>query len=426
MPRSAFVLLAALPMLLLRFAQAQAPACEALPQGPLTLAVAEARLERCNRDILNARAAIEAATADRVVAGQRPNPTLTLGASNVNPSVGIGAGSLREKTFDSALRLEQLIERGGKGELREKQAEALLAASRADVSDVVRQQRLALRTSFADLATAQTRARVVREYEALAEESAKAATRRLEAGDVSRAEANRFLLDAVRAANDRRQAEIDLERAKLDFARLVAAEAYVQRLVVVELQLPQATLRAAGGARPDIVAARNRVAAAEAARELARALSTRDITVGVQGDHWPTSATNMQGTGNSFGATISIPLQVRHANEGELMRAMADVDTARLALARLEAQQESDRLLAEADYESAHERARRIEADLLPLAREVAKSAEFAYARGATSLLDLLDARRALRTVELDAAQSRADAAKAWARQAAARETVEE
>jgi len=56
---------------------------------------------------------------------------------------------------------------------------------------------------------------------------------------------------------------------------------------------------------------------------------------------------------------------------------------------------------------------------VLPVARDVAQRSEFAYSRGATSVLDLLDARRSLKSVELDAMQARADAAKAWARRAA-------
>ena len=86
--------------------------------------------------------------ADLRTATQRPNPTLTLGASNVNPSAGIGAGPLRGKTFDSSARIDQLIERGSKAELRETQAQAALAAAKADVAEQLREQRLAMRTAY--------------------------------------------------------------------------------------------------------------------------------------------------------------------------------------------------------------------------------------------------------------------------------------
>src|SRR5207253_3114066 len=59
--------------------------CGAAPASPLALAAAGQRLLACNRDIVAARLALQAARADLRVARQRPNPTLTLGASNLNP-----------------------------------------------------------------------------------------------------------------------------------------------------------------------------------------------------------------------------------------------------------------------------------------------------------------------------------------------------
>jgi cobalt-zinc-cadmium efflux system outer membrane protein len=118
-----------------------------------------------------------------------------------------------------------------------------------------------------------------------------------------------------------------------------------------------------------------------------------------------------------------MPLHVRHANEGEARRASADLEAARAQLARVLAQAGADQRLAEADWQAARERLARVEGDVLPAARDVAAGSEFAFTRGATGVLDLLDARRSLKAVEVDAAQARADAAKAWARREAANET---
>ncbi|HEX7607669.1 MAG TPA: TolC family protein, partial [Usitatibacter sp.] len=205
-------------------AGAQSVECAPLPPRPLTLPSAEERLRLCNRDVRAAELAAMAAAADRRVAGQRPNPTFTLGASNLNPQAGIGSGNLRDKTFDSSVRIEQLFERGGKGELREAQADRLLDAARADVAEMLREQRLAMRTAFFDLAAAQERVRLQLEFRGLAGETAAASERRFAAGEVSRAEANRFRLDAARAENDARQAQADRERARLDLAKLIGAE----------------------------------------------------------------------------------------------------------------------------------------------------------------------------------------------------------
>lgn len=402
-------------------AKAQAP-CDVAPAQPMSLAVAEARMLECNRDVRASRTAVDAAAADLRVAGQRPNPTMTLAASNVNPAVGVGSGPLRDKTFDSSLRMEQLVERGGKPALRQGQAQSLLDAARLDLAEQRRVQRLALRETYFDLAAAQEKLRLQREFLTLAEGSAAAAQRRLEAGEVSRAEAGRFRLDAVRAANDARQAAADAERGAFDLAKLVGAEAFAASIRVIVAWPERESAVGSQDDRPDVAAARKRLAAAEYGRDLARAIATRDVTLGVQADHWPASALNPQGTGISYGLSIEIPLHVRHANEGEAARAMADLEAARGTLERALAQANADRALASRQLAAAQERRRRLEAEALPAAREIAEGAEYAYSRGATSVFELLDARRSLKGVELDELQARADAAKAWARREAAME----
>ena len=398
--------------------------CAAPLDRPLPLGEAEQRLRNCNRDIRAAEIATLAAAADLRTARQRPNPTLALGASNVNPHAGWGAGPLRDKTFDSSVRLEQLVERGGKTELREEQAQALLDAARADFAEQLRLQRLALRNAFFDLAAAQERVRLQGGFRSLSEESASASEQRFRAGEVSHAEADRFRLDAARAANDLRQAQAERQRLRLELARLMGAETSAPALEVqVSWGEGEAAPRVEGD-RPDVAAARRRVDAAQAARELARRIATRDVTVGIQADRWPVSETNVQGTGISYALTVSVPLHVRHANEGEAARAQADFDAALAVLERQRAQAAAEALLAEEDWRAARERRARVETEVRPAANDVAAAAEFAYARGATGVLDLLDARRSLKAVELDEVQARADAAKAWARREAAQETI--
>jgi cobalt-zinc-cadmium efflux system outer membrane protein len=411
-------------------AGAQSVECAPLSPTPLALPSAEERLRLCNRDVRAAELAAIAAAADRRIAGQRPNPTFTLGASNVNPHQGFGSGPLRDKTFDSSVHIEQLVERGGKAELREAQADRLLDAARADVAEQLRGQRLAMRTAFFDLAAAQERVRLQLEFRGLSGETAAASERRFTAGEVSRAEANRFRLDAARAENDARQAQADRERARLDLAKLIGAESSASMLAVEPVWPDGAAAldgkSRAAGERPDVAAARRRVEAAQAARELARRIATRDVTVGLQADRWPVSDVNLQGTGTSYGLTLSVPLHVRHANEGEAARASADLEIARAMLARAQAQAAAEARLAEADLRNARERRARLETEVRPVARDVAEAAEFAYKRGASGVLDLLDARRSVKAVELDEVQARAEAAKAWARHEAALETLEE
>src|SRR5258708_1039524 len=73
----------------------------------LTLTQAEELLQTRNRELQIARRAVEAAGANTLAAGARPNPTLSLGVSTINLTQGVGAGPLRDKTMDSSVRIDQ-------------------------------------------------------------------------------------------------------------------------------------------------------------------------------------------------------------------------------------------------------------------------------------------------------------------------------
>jgi cobalt-zinc-cadmium efflux system outer membrane protein len=410
-----------------------AQSCMPLPDtvaAQLPIGLVEARLPACNREVIAARRAAEAAGADRQIAGQRPNPTLTLGVNNINPKTGVGSGPLRDKAVDSSVRIDQLVERGDKGGLREQQADANILAAEADYFDALRVQRAQVRALFLELGYQQSRSKVMREFAQLANDSLKAAEKRHALGDIAEIDLSRFRLDAARAENDARAAELDLAKARADFARSIGADSQAA-VIVVDTALPAAAFNVSAAdvsaksvaeRRADVMSANYRVSAAEAASALARAISTRDISFGAQFDRWPTTENNTQGTGNSFGFTVSIPLFVRHANEGEARRASVELQSARDVALRAVAVAESEVNVSSTAWISAADRARRVERDLLPLAKRVAAAAEFAYLKGATSVLELLDARRNLKQAELDAALARADTGKSWAAFVAATE----
>jgi cobalt-zinc-cadmium efflux system outer membrane protein len=110
-----------------------------------------------------------------------------------------------------------------------------------------------------------------------------------------------------------------------------------------------------------------------------------------------------------------MPLAFGYHYEGEIGRAQAQLELARDALdkTRHAASAELQRLRAE--WRTAGQRARRYDGEIVPRSREVAQRAELAYSKGALPLTDLLDARRTLRAVLLDALAARSEQAKAQA-----------
>lgn len=391
--------------------------------GALTLPAAEVLLAQHNRDIALARRAREQAGADVITAGQRPNPQMSWTTQNINPNRGVGNGDLRAKTVDSILRVDQLIERGNKAELRSETARRLEGAAGEDVQEITRQQLLALRFAYFDLLAAQEKAASAAETAQLFGKTAEAAQLRLKAGDLAAADVSRIRVDVLRAQNDARGLEADLARARVNLGYLIGAESTAQSIRAVTPWPKQDTVAMPANvgeerveARPDVRAARARVAAADKARELAQALRTRDVSVGVQYEHWPNRAdANNQGTGNSFGVAFSVPLFFRHNNEGEIARAQADWYAARDVLERTLAQARSDVARASGDLAAARERLARFEGELVREAERAATAAEFAFKNGAIGVMDLLDARRTLKAIQIDAANARADHAKASA-----------
>jgi len=402
-------------------AQVQPGATAAPALGALTLRAAEEMLISRNRDVQLARRATQAAEANSVIAGAAPNPLFSWSTANINPSKGIGAGPPRDKTVDTVLRVDQLIERGGKRELRIEAAQMLIAAAGAELDDVVRQQRLAVANAYFELLAAQDKVAITRDTAALWRESVAATELRLKAGDVAAADLTRLRVDGLRALNDARAAEGDVARGQVTLAYLLGVEAEAAKIRAVDAwPAPDAIASAVVSeevidSRPDVRGAMRRVEAAQKGRELARSLRTRDVTVGVQYEHWPTSPTNDQGTGNSFGFSFSVPIFARYYYDGEIARAEADYSAAGDLLERARAQARAQVAQALSDLRAAADRLARYEGGLLVEARRAAEYAEFAYKNGAISVTELLDARRTLRATQLDAAQSRADYAKALA-----------
>jgi cobalt-zinc-cadmium efflux system outer membrane protein len=386
----------------------------------LSIAQSEQLLQARNRELRAARRAVEAAQAGSLSAGAPPNPILSLGVAGINPSAGIGAGPPRDKTVDSTIRIDQVLEGGDRRQLRVATAQRLESASGADLSDVYRQQRVVLRSAYYELLFAQNKAGILQDNAALFESSTRAAELRLKAGDIASADVSRLRVDALRAANDARAADADRRRAQLSLAYLIGAEAQAAEIRATDPWPDVVTLDAEAATdglidqRPDVRAAKSRLEAAESARQLARSLRTRDVTVGAQFEHYPVgTGTNTFGTGNSYGVFLSVPLFARYQFEGEIQRAEVDYTAAMETLEKVRALARAELARAFSDLQSTGERLKRYDEALLPEAAKAAESAEFAYKNGAIGVMDLLDSRRTQRAIQIDAASARNDYSKA-------------
>lgn len=373
-----------------------------------------------NHTLRLARLALAGAGAAGVAAAALPNPTLTLQSMGINPTEGIGAGGLRGKNIDSSVRVDQLIERGGKRALRREGAAWLEQAARHDLDEAARQVRLAVSLAYFDLMAAQQRAAIGAQTAALYAETVAAARQRQRAGELAGADVARLQVDALRAGNDAAVAQADLAGARQTLASLLGRSEAAAGLVASG-DWPAPDAAAADGVPPassveqhaDVLAARARVDAAASAHRLALAARSVDVSLGVQYEHFPASAAHPAGSGNSYGVAVQIPLLLGYRYQGEILAAQNALDIAQQNLEQARQQARADLLRSWSAARAAAERVRRCEDSLLPAARKSADAAEFGFRHGALGTMDVLDVRRAYRAAQLDAVAARADYAKA-------------
>ena len=399
--------------------------CLALPPAlvsaePLSLAHAVAMWRVANIDLKLAKHTINAAAADVSTADRRENPNLSLSSTSLSSRAGLGSGGLRSKNADSVLRLEQLIERGGKREYRTQSAEARLKAARLDAEDGERTGLIQLHQAYWDLKLAFERERLTEATAQLSRDAALAAEKRLKVGDIGAADVSKLRVDTLRGENDARAAFGERQKSQLALAVLIGRSGDAETLSctddwpdIGEFSANAVTTSVQWESRADVLAATARITAAEAALEGARSLGKRDVTVGVQFEHYPTAGDAPPN--NTWGFSIGVPIFASHAYEGESLRAAAELEQSRDQAERTQAMARAEVRRFANDYRASGERLQRLEMSLLPEAGKVATAAEFAYLKGATSLLELLDARRTLRQIQQDAATAKSDFAKALA-----------
>jgi len=382
----------------------------------LTLTQVEELVARNNRELLAARRAVESADAQTLIAGARPNATFSVNSTSIASGV---------QGADTVFRIDQPFERGDKRTLRLDAASGLRLAAQRDSLDVLRQQLAVARAAYFDLKQAQERAQVLDETAALFGRTLEAAQTRLKAGDLAAADVAKVEVDQGRAQNDARAARADLARAQLALAYLIGEEAAAAGLAAADdWPAPQradaAVLAEAVEARPDVQAAKARVEAAERLRDLARAQRTRDVTLGAQYERFPGS-----NPVNSVGFGVSVPLFTGYDFSGDIRKAEVDRYAALDQLDRARAIALAELRRSASDLNSAAERMERFDSTLLAAAGRSSEAVEFAFRRGASSVLEVLDARRTLRAVRLEALTARTDHAKAYAAWRAAQTTAD-
>lgn len=355
----------------------------AWPQAPFTEAEA-IRMGLARADLADQeQGAVQAAQADELAAGQRPNPTLSYGRERIGGS---------PDTVEQSWMLSQTFDVSGRRGLRRAAAGRRVEVTRADNTAHRAELAAEIRRGFQNVLFRQE---LIRATETWVGHFA-----RVEGmvGKLARAgEASGY--DRRRLARERQTAEARLaaERAELEraLAHLAALTGMPGEPVVAGTLLPPPlppleTALNLLDQRPDLLAFSRRVEAANLDGRAAKLAAIPDVTVGI-GPKWVDSGFTRD---NGIALSLSIPLPVFDRQQAERQRAAAEATRARAEQRLTHSRAEAELRGLSRQIEALRTLALDYRARAVAASPELLRIAESAYRGGESSLLELLDAYR--------------------------------
>lgn len=387
---------------------ASAPALLAQSPGAVRVTLDEAipmALEH-NHNLKAARTTIQQSEAVEITANLRPNPVLTADAQFLplfHPDKFSEDYINTTAQFD--LGLSYLFERGRKRQHRLQAARNVTAETRSLVADNERSLTFLVASQFTGVQLAESTLALAHENLQSFQNTVDIGEARYKAGDISEGDFLKIKLQLLQFQTDVSQAQLAKVQALAGLRQLLGYEsvpadydvagAFEYQPLKVKLEDLQAK---ALQDRPDLRAARQGVAAATSLYELARANGKRDVTGTFNYSH--VSATS---TGSIFG---SIQLPIFDRNQGEIARTRFVITQAQEQAAAVSDQVMTDVFEAYEGVSTNDQVVTLYLSGYLDQAKESRDISEYAYKRGAASLLDFLDAERSYRATELAYRQS--------------------
>jgi cobalt-zinc-cadmium efflux system outer membrane protein len=360
--------------------------------------------------MLAARTMILQSQAEETTANLRPNPYLfadweylPLGApSHQNPTVypGVSTGDYLNNNTEGDIGIGYLIERGKKRQHRLKAAQDITAQTRSLVADNERGLTFGVAAGFVNVQLAESTLELAELDLKSFGKTVEIGEMRFKAGAISEDDYLKIKLQLLQFETDFQQAELAKVQGLSDLRQLLGYESVSADYDVagpfdyqpVKGNLEDLQLKGLQN-RPDYRAAQQAVTAADSQHELQRAIGHPDVTVQANYSH-----VNAINAASLFG---SIPLPIFNRNQGEIARTGFAITQAQEQEKATSGQVMTD---VKDAYEGLRENDRVIQlyrSGYLEVARKDRDISEYAYQRGAASLLDFLDAERSYRAAQL-------------------------
>ncbi|MEI8573938.1 TolC family protein [Methylomonas sp. LW13] len=393
---------------------------------PISLDEALTLFYQRNLDLIAAQYNIDQSRADAVIAAAMPNPTLGVQISEISnrPNMGSNASGCNHDVNVSCgpaeyFSFSQLIEVAGKRGLRIQSSGFATQAAESDFRDAVRIFSNMVEDAYYDLLLAQKNRWLAQEIVDHYQTIAKANQLRMNSGDIAESDFLRVKMEAMRAQSDLDTAQTAVEQAQAGLAVILrwpndslhfeAKEQWPDIKDIGQNLSKDELMNKALQQRPDLLADKQRAAQAERELELARRLKYPDVTVNAGYARDPSNNAL-----NSFFVGVSVPVPVFDQYQGQSDKAAVALNQNQLAVEQTELSIRNDVANALATWNSADKIVQRFQSGLLDDALAVRNSAELAYSKGATGVLDFIEAQRSYKNVMRDYSQAMINRANAY------------
>jgi cobalt-zinc-cadmium efflux system outer membrane protein len=381
------------------------PDAQALAQKPgaVTISLDDAiqMALRHNHSLLAARSTIQQSEAEETTANLRPNPVL-LGDAQFLPifSPSQFSADYIDNTAQFDLGISYLFERGKKRQHRLQAAKDQTAVTRSQVDDNERSLTFSVASQFINVELAESTLELATQDLKSFQNTVDIGEARYKAGDIGEGDLLKIKLQMLQFQTDVSSARLAQVQGLSDLRQLLGYESITPDYDVagafdyqpVKGNLEDFQARALQ-TRPDLRAAQQGVTAANSQHELQKAIGKRDVTGQVSYTHLSYS--------NDVSLFGQIQLPVFDRNQGEIARAG-------FAITQAQEQEKFANGQVLTDVRDAFENLRTNDqvvglyrSGYLDQAQQSRDINEYAYRRGAASLLDFLDAERSYRATQL-------------------------
>ena len=383
----------------------QAPAASQLAQKPgtqlITLDQAIQMALEHNHNLLAARTTIQQNEAEEITANLRPNPVL-LGDSQFLPIFqphNFSADYL-DNTAQFDIAVSYLFERGRKRQHRLQAAKDQTAVTRWQVADNERALTFNVAMDFINVELAESTLELANQDLKSFQETVDITEARYKAGNIGLDDFLKMKLQLLQFQTDVAQARLARVQGLSDLRQLLGYEqvsadydlagSFDYQPMKGGLEDMQAT---ALKSRPDLQAAQQGIAAANSAFNLQKAIGKRDVTGQIDYTHLSYL--------NDVSLFGSMQMPIFDRNQGEIKRAGFAITQAQQQQLNVNGQVLTDVRDAYEGWQANNEVVGLYRSGYLDDAQQSRDITDYAYKRGAASLLDFLDAERSFRATQL-------------------------